>query len=108
MDVKTAFLNGDLDEEIYMIQPEGFLARGRDNQVCKLQKALYGLKQASRAWYRKISDCFTQLGFVRIAADHGIYIREHDGAHWDCEALTEWECWKWPFGPITSRAWHSR
>ena len=48
MDVKTAFLNGDLDEEIYMTQPEGFVQPGKVNMVCKLRKALYGLKQAGR------------------------------------------------------------
>ena len=48
MDVKIAFLNGDLDEEIYMIQPEGFTAPGKEKKVCKLVKSLYGLKQAPR------------------------------------------------------------
>ena len=53
MDVKTAFLNGELEEEIYMKQPEGFVAQGHDDEVYKLNRALYGLKQASRQWYRK-------------------------------------------------------
>ncbi|CAM8933760.1 unnamed protein product [Rhodiola kirilowii] len=48
MDVKTAFLNGDLDEEIYMKQPEGFIMPGNENKVCKLIKSLYGLKQAPK------------------------------------------------------------
>ena len=48
MDVKTAFLNGDLDEEIYMEQPEGFTAPGQERKVCKLVKSLYGLKQAPK------------------------------------------------------------
>ena len=50
MDVKLAFLHGDLDEEIYMEQPQGFIVARSEHLVCRLQKALYGLKQASRAW----------------------------------------------------------
>ena len=50
MDVKTAFLNGSLDETIYMVQPEGFIEKGQEKKVCKLQKSIYGLKQASRSW----------------------------------------------------------
>ena len=53
MDVKTAFLHGDLEEEIYMEQPEGFKERGKENFFCKLKKSLYGLKQAPRQWYKK-------------------------------------------------------
>ena len=50
MDVKTAFLNGYLEESIYMVQPKGFTIEGQEPKVCKLQKSIYGLKQASRSW----------------------------------------------------------
>jgi len=50
MDVKTAFLNGSLDECIYMAQPEGFIESGNEHMLCKLKRSIYGLKQASRAW----------------------------------------------------------
>ena len=54
MDVKSAFLNGELEEEVYIEQPEGFQLSGSTDYVCKLKKALYGLKQASRAWYSRL------------------------------------------------------
>ena len=59
MDVKTAFLNGKIEEEVYIEQPEGFVTHGKKTHVCKLKKALYGMKQATRVWYRWISP---QLG----------------------------------------------
>lgn len=63
MDVKTAFLNGELKETVYMEQPDGFKINGRDSCVFKLNKAVYGLKQASKAWYDKIDKTFTDLRF---------------------------------------------
>ena len=54
MDVKYAFLNDILDEEVYIEQPEGFIDLDKKNMVCKLHKALYGLKQAPRAWYERL------------------------------------------------------
>ena len=54
MDVKTAFLNGKIEEEVYIEQPEGFELHGKDSHVCKFNKTLYGLKQAPRAWYARI------------------------------------------------------
>ena len=53
MDVKTAFLNGDLNEDVYMTQPEGFVVEGKEHLACRLKKSIYGLKQASRQWYLK-------------------------------------------------------
>jgi transposase InsO family protein len=73
MDVRTAFLNGDLEQDIYMKQPEGFVASGKENLVCKLRKSLYGLKQASRAWYDKIHHAFVDMGFTVLSADTCVY-----------------------------------
>ncbi|KAI5350153.1 hypothetical protein L3X38_003044 [Prunus dulcis] len=62
MDVKTAFLNGNILEEIYMKQPDGFILKGGENLVCKLQKSIYGLKQASRQWYLKFDEVIKSQG----------------------------------------------
>lgn len=63
LDVKSALLNGELSEEVYMKQPEGYIKEGEEHLVCKLKKALYGLKQAPRAWYAKLDKHFCQNGF---------------------------------------------
>ena len=63
MDVKSAFLNGDLHKEVYMMQPFGFKVAGKDHQVLRLIKDLYGLKQAPRAWYMKIDKYLNDQGF---------------------------------------------
>ena len=62
MDVKTTFLNGDLDEEIYMEQPEGFVILGQQKKVCKLIKSLYGLKQAPKQWHEKFDSIVLSTG----------------------------------------------
>ena len=64
MDVKTAFLNGDLDDKVYMEQPEGFVMPGNEYKVCKLIKSLYGLKQAPKQWHHKFDDVVLSHGFV--------------------------------------------
>ncbi|CAL2248761.1 unnamed protein product [Prunus armeniaca] len=70
MDVKTTFLNGELEEENYMRQPEGFAKEGKEHMVCKLGKAIYGLKQASRRWYFKFHQTVSSYGFEEnIARD---------------------------------------
>jgi hypothetical protein len=63
MDVKTAFLDGDLDEEVYIEQPEGFIMHGHEKKVCKLVKLLYGLKQAPKQWYEKFYYVILSHGF---------------------------------------------
>ncbi|KAL4376717.1 hypothetical protein GQ457_02G017480 [Hibiscus cannabinus] len=75
MDVKTAFLNGDLEEEVYMKQPEGFSSSDGENLVCKLKKSIYGLKQASRQWYLKFHEVISSFGFVENIMDQCIYQR---------------------------------
>ncbi|KAM0011978.1 putative RNA-directed DNA polymerase [Helianthus debilis subsp. tardiflorus] len=79
MDVKSAFLNGELNEEIYVEQPEGFVIPGKEGMVYKLFKALYGLKQAPRAWYSKIDGYFMKHGFNRSSNEATLYTRK-DGA----------------------------
>ena len=74
LDVKLAFLNGMLNKEIYMEQPQGFITTGKETQVCHLKKAIYGLKQASHAWNSNIHAALTELGFKWMIADASIYV----------------------------------
>ncbi|CAL2229950.1 unnamed protein product [Prunus armeniaca] len=76
MDVKTAFLNGELEEENYMRQPEGFANEGKEHMVCKLGKAIYGLKQVSRRWYFKFHQTISSYGFEENIADQCIYLKK--------------------------------
>eukprot|EP00253_Pinus_taeda_P008579 PITA_08579 len=69
MDVKTAFLNGDLKDNVFMSQPEGFAVKGHEHRVCKLVKSLYGLKQAPRAWYEKLTEHLLRLNFNHFDLD---------------------------------------
>ena len=75
MDVVTAFLNGKLDEEIYMVQPEGFIKPGSENLVCKLNRSLYGLKQAPRMWNAMLDEFLKQNNFCQSHADQCVYVR---------------------------------
>ena len=81
MDVKTTFLNGDLEEEIYMDQPKGFTMPGNEHKVCKLLKSLYGLKQAPRQWHEKFDQCLLSNGFKTNESDKCIYYKTFDDAH---------------------------
>nr|AAU90206.1 putative polyprotein [Oryza sativa Japonica Group] len=78
MDVKTAFLNGELDEEIYMDQPDGFVVEGQEGKVCKLLKSLYGLKQVPKQRHEKFDKTLTSAGFTVNEADKCVYYR-HGG-----------------------------
>ena len=75
MDVKTTFLNGQIEEEVCIEQPKGSELHGRESHVCKLKKALYGLKQAPRAWYARIDNYLQSLGFSKSIADSNLYIK---------------------------------
>ena len=73
MDVKTAFLNGHLKEELYMMQPEGFVDPKNANKVCKLQRSIYGLVQASRNWNIRFAEMIKAFGFIQTYGEACIY-----------------------------------
>lgn len=73
MDVKTAFLNGFLDEVVYMVQPEGFVDPKHPNKVCKLQRSIYGLKQASRSWNKRFDEEIKKFDFVQNPDEPCVY-----------------------------------
>ena len=79
LDVKSAFLHGELQEEVFVQQPEGFIKMGRENQVYRLKKALYGLKQAPRAWYSKIKAYFAKEHFDRCSSEHTLFLKRVHG-----------------------------
>jgi hypothetical protein len=78
MDVKTTFLNGVIEEEVYIEQPQGFEVEDRKSHVYRLKKALYGLKQAPRAWYGHIDSFLTSLGFTKSKANSNLYFKIMD------------------------------
>ena len=80
LDIKTAFLNGDLEETIYMQQPEGYVEGGR-NLVCHLRKSLYGLKQAPRAWNTRLKQELEGMGFTASEADPGLFTAKYKGSN---------------------------
>ncbi|GMG17438.1 unnamed protein product [Phytophthora fragariaefolia] len=75
VNVKTAFLNGYLDEEINMEQPVGYVQRGKEDLVCVLRKSLYGLKQAPRVWYYTLYEVMIAERFTRLVKDHCVFIK---------------------------------
>ena len=74
VDVRTAYLYEKLDEEIYMHQPEGFIARGQESKVICLKRALYGLKQAGLAWWKELSNSIKDLNFAHLHSDARIFV----------------------------------
>ncbi|GJW79895.1 retrovirus-related pol polyprotein from transposon TNT 1-94 [Tanacetum coccineum] len=80
MDVKTAFLNGELYEEIYMQKPEGFVVKGQEHKVCKLVKSLYGLKQAPKQWHEKFDNTLLSNGFQINECDKCVYVKQYKNA----------------------------
>jgi len=76
LDVKSAFLYGQLDEEIYMEQPEGFKILGQERKVLHLRRAIYGLKQAALAWWKELLTSMRKIGFERSQSDAGIFIHK--------------------------------
>ncbi|KAM1689141.1 hypothetical protein EV2_037740 [Malus domestica] len=78
LDVKSAFLNGTLHEEVYVDQPQGFEVQGQEDKVYKLKKALYGLKQAPRAWYDEIDNYFNRSGFEKSQSEATLYTKFSD------------------------------
>src|SRR5258707_9122911 len=79
MDVKSAFLNGILNKEIYMEEPQGFIAAKQENKGCRLKRSVYGLKQASHTWNQQFHGVLTTLGFERTYSDAGIYVHHQHG-----------------------------
>lgn len=75
MDVKTTFLNGDLDENIYMEQPEGYVLPGNELKMCKLVKSLYGLKQAPKQWHQNFDSMILSNGFIPNYCDKCLYTK---------------------------------
>ena len=79
MNVKTAFLNGVVEEEVYVEQPLGFETHDRESHVCRLKKDLYGLKQAPKTWYGRIDIFLSILGFTESKADSNLYYKVEHG-----------------------------
>ncbi|KAK2353155.1 putative mitochondrial protein [Trifolium repens] len=73
LDIKNAFLHGELEEEVYMDQPLGFTIPGNSKLVCRLRRSLYGLKQSPRAWFGRFSSALIQFGMTRCEADHSVF-----------------------------------
>ena len=82
MDIKTTFLHGELEETVYMLQPEGFTQHGNEHLVCKLRKLLHGLKHSPRQWYKRFDSYMIpymiQIGYKRCEYDYYVYVKSLD------------------------------
>jgi len=79
LDVKSAFLDGTLEETVYVTQPPGFIIKGKEYSLFRLNKALYGSKQAPRAWNKRIDKFFVEKGFKKCLAEHEVYAKGNEG-----------------------------
>ena len=79
IDVTSAFLNGELKDEVYMKHPEAFKVKDKEDLVCKLSKSLYGLKQSSRCWNSVLDEHLKSIGFLQTKSDPCIYVKVKDG-----------------------------
>ena len=84
MDVTAAFLNGDLQEEVFMSQPEGFVAKGQEHLVCRLNRSLYGLKQSPCCWNEVLHNSLQKMGFQQSSSDACIYMARERNVHYSC------------------------
>ncbi|RVX14033.1 Retrovirus-related Pol polyprotein from transposon RE1 [Vitis vinifera] len=88
LDIKNAFLHGDLAEEVYMEQPPGFVAQGESGLVCRLRRSLYGLKQSPRAWFSRFSSVVQEFGMLRSSDQDGIQkLKQHLFTHFQTKDL---------------------
>ena len=79
LDVKSTFLHGDLEEQVFVDQPPGYIKTGNEHKVYKLRKALYGLKQAPQVWYSRIEAYFLREGFLKCPYEHTLFVKITDG-----------------------------
>src|SRR6266702_370049 len=80
LDIKSAFLYGELDEELYMEQPEGFKLKGQETKVLHLKHVLYGLKQAALVWWRVLDKSMEDIGCKRLLSDSGLFVHMSKGS----------------------------
>ena len=81
MDVQTVFLNGNLEENVYMAQPKGFVVEEKERMGCHLKKSIYRLKQASRQWYLKFDSTIRKFGFPENIEDNCVYVKLKNGKY---------------------------
>jgi hypothetical protein len=79
MDVKTTFLNGEIEGEVYIEKPNGFMIHEKESHVCRLKKDLYGIKKEPRAWYERLYGHLMSLGFIKSVDDPNLYYNTTNG-----------------------------